>query len=64
MSNGPGSLVAVSLLGIGPGSGSSCCSTEITLQEALLQSRAESSPAVPELAQGMHAPSAAGNLST
>lgn len=45
------------------GSGSSCC-PEITLQQALLQSCAESSPAVPELAQGMHAPSAAGDLGT
>lgn len=42
----------LSLLGIGAGSGSSCC-TEIILQQAVLWSCAESSPAVPELAQGM-----------
>lgn len=63
MSNDAGNLVAVSLLGTGPGSGSSFC-TEITLQQALLQSFAESSPAVSELTQGIHAPSAAGNLET
>lgn len=52
MSHGPGRLVAVSLLGTAPGSGSSCC-TEITLQQALLRSCAESSPAVPELKECM-----------